>query len=240
MYSLREEIARDGLDAVLAAVRDAGFRYVEFAGFYGMTPEALAAKLGAYGLSGMSAHIGPDGLAEALPYLDALGIKKVFIPWLKETAPEEPDTVKRVRDMADTLKARGVLTGYHNHAHEYGGGGDSVRGLLEAVPGLTAQLDVFWATAAGLEPAALMERYGARLACVHVKEMDGRTTADPAQYPNPVPGTGKVGMAAVFGTAKKLGVTDFVLEVEGFPFPYPDYLKQSYDAIKKLYEEKER
>ena len=45
LYSVREEIEKYGLDTVLGVIRDAGFDSVEFAGFYGLTPTEMKAKL---------------------------------------------------------------------------------------------------------------------------------------------------------------------------------------------------
>lgn len=51
LYSLREYIAENGLESALKIVSDAGFEGVEFAGFYGMKAEEIAALLEKYGLS---------------------------------------------------------------------------------------------------------------------------------------------------------------------------------------------
>ena len=75
LYSLRETAGRDGAEEVLRRVSEAGYDGVEFAGFYGKTPEEMKALLEKYQLVGISAHIRPEAIEESLPFIDALGIK---------------------------------------------------------------------------------------------------------------------------------------------------------------------
>lgn len=234
LYSVREEIKKDGLDTVLQAIKDAGFDFVELAGFYGLTPTEAKAKFAEYGLDPLSAHIGIDGAESSLPYIDMLGIKNIFIPWATTEDIKNGKVAEDIKRIQPMLKERGITLGYHNHAHEYENGEDMVYDLITAVPDFFAELDVFWATAAGLDPVAVMEKYGDKLAFLHIKEMDKRTTDNPTEFPNVIVGEGKVGMDRVFAKAVKMGVEYAVLEVEGFSCPYPEYLEKSLRAMKAL------
>ena len=80
LYSVRDEIKNFGVDTVFATLRDCGCNTVEFAGFYGLAPEEMKAKLEKYSLRPLAAHIRVDDIEENLPYIDKLGIKKVYIP----------------------------------------------------------------------------------------------------------------------------------------------------------------
>ena len=234
LYSLRKEIEKYGVDEVFGAVAKAGFKFVETAGYYGLSPQELKKKLAAQGLSAISAHVGADGWEQQLPYLETLGIKTAYIPGLPANAWNDAEAVGKVRAMTAALKKKGIGCGYHNHAHEYADGGDGVQALLDAEPLLSAQLDTFWAVAAGHDPVGLMKKYGKRLSCLHIKEMDSRTKANPAEFPNAVPGKGKSRTREVFKAAAEMGVKDFILEAEGFPMPYKEYLAESYKAMEKF------
>ena len=57
LYSLREMIEREGVEAVFEAVSKAGFEGIEFAGFYGLTPEEMKTLIEKYNLNAISAHL---------------------------------------------------------------------------------------------------------------------------------------------------------------------------------------
>ena len=60
LYTVRSAMAEDA-DATLTALAEMGYRNIELAGLYGMTPETMRAKLDAAGLSAVSSH---NSLAE--------------------------------------------------------------------------------------------------------------------------------------------------------------------------------
>lgn len=126
-----------------------------------------------------------------------------------------------------------MVFGYHNHNQEYRDGADRVYELMQAVPGFTAELDIFWATAGGHDPVELMRKYGKRLTALHIKEMDKRTNiANPTEYHEAIVGEGMSNTAAVMEYAKKLGIELFVLEVESYPCDYEEYLEKSCANMK--------
>ena len=235
LYSLRETAEKSGAEEVLRLVAEAGYDGVESAGFYGKTPEEMKALLAEYGLTGISAHIRPEAVEANLPFIDALGIRYVFIPWAGTEEFESPEkyaalvgNAKRAKALLD---ARGVEFGYHNHAHEFENGKDYVGKILADVKGLTAELDVFWAAVAGLDAAEKMRELKGKLSFVHIKEAAEENAREAAQ---PVVGEGAVGMAAVFDEAKRQGIGWAVLEVEKFPCGEAEYLRRSLENMKKL------
>ena len=234
LYSLRERAEKEGAEKVLSMVAAAGYDGVEFAGFYGKTPEEMKTLLDRYGLSGISAHIRPEEVEASLPYIDALGIKYVFIPWVGAEEFESPEKYAALLECSRRAKAlldgRGVVFGYHNHAHEYADGRDCI-GRITDDAGLKAELDVFWATVAGKDAVAEMRRLAGRLALVHIKEA---AEEDPAENPQPVVGEGAVDMRAVFAEAEKQGIPWAVLEVEKYPCGEEEYLEKSLANMKKL------
>ena len=104
LYSLRETAEREGAEKILRMVSEAGYDGVEFAGFYGRTPEEMKELLKKYKIVGISAHIRPGAVEENLPYIDALGIKYVFIPWAGVEEFESAEKYEKL--LAETKKAR--------------------------------------------------------------------------------------------------------------------------------------
>ena len=150
LYSLREYIAENGLESALKIVSDAGFEGVEFAGFYGMKAEEIAALLEKYGLIAVSAHVGNDAFSAELPTLKALAVSAAVIPWIgfNRGADEQAEFEKTRRTLA-LARENGMTLGYHNHAHEFENGADYVKKTAEEVPGIKLELDVFWLAVAG-------------------------------------------------------------------------------------------
>ncbi|MBS1305534.1 MAG: sugar phosphate isomerase/epimerase family protein [Christensenellaceae bacterium] len=235
LYSLRETAEREGAEKILQMVSEAGYDGVEFAGFYGRTPEEMKELLKKYKLVGISAHIRPEAVEENLPYIDALGIKYVFIPWAGaeefESAEKYAKFLSETKKAKALLDARGVGFGYHNHAHEFENGKDYLKKITDDVAGLKAELDVFWATVAGLDAVGKMKELEGKLAFVHIKEAAKENAREAAQ---PVVGEGAVGMPAVFAEAKRQGIEWAVLEVEKFPCGEQEYLSRSFENMKKL------
>ena len=234
LYSLRERAEKEGAEAVLRLVSEAGYDGVEFAGFYGKTPAEIKDLLKKNRLSGISAHIRPEEVEANLPYIDALGIRYVFIPWVGTEEFEKPEKyaalLENTAKAKALLDARGVVFGYHNHAHEYAGGRDYV-GKFTADAGIQAELDVFWAHVAGKDAVSEMKRLRGKLSLVHIKEA---ARENPAESPQPIIGEGAVGMAGVFAEAEAQGIPWAILEVEQYPCGEERYLAESLKNMKTL------
>lgn len=233
MYSLRNQINELGVEEVLKMVSKAGYSCVEFAGFYGMTPVEMKNLLDKYNLEGISAHIGLNDIESQLDYIDTIGIKSVFVPWVskEDLADKLPEIIEKIKKIKPELDKRGVTFGYHNHNQEYADGADRVQELLSAVPGFYSEIDTYWVKRAGLQPTQKMQQYGKQLYCLHIKEYDKNNEAI-----NPVIGEGDVGFEEVFKLGNQMGIKLAILEVEGFPCDPAEYLKRSYENMKKMSE----
>lgn len=233
LYSLRNQIKELGVEEVLKMVAKAGYSCVEFAGFYGLTPKEMKALLDKYHLEGISAHIKIDEIIPQLDYIDEIGIKSVYIPWMSgDDLKNNMDAlVEQIKTVKKELDKRGVVFGYHNHDQEYNNGEDLVKQLLDKTEGFYSEIDTYWVKMAGLDPVEKMKEYGDRLKCLHIKELK---TVGVKTDPNPVVGEGCVGFKEIFDLGNKMGIQLAILEVEGFPCEPAEYLKRSYENMKKL------
>lgn len=233
LYSLRNQIKELGVEEVLKMVAKAGYSCVEFAGFYGLTPKEMKALLDKYHLEGISAHIKIDEIIPQLDYIDEIGIKSVYIPWMSgDDLKNNMDAlVEKIKTVKKELDKRGVVFGYHNHDQEYKNGEDLVKQLLDKTEGFYSEIDTYWVKMAGLDPVEKMKEYGDRLKCLHIKELK---TVGVKTDPNPVVGEGCVGFKEIFDLGNKMGIQLAILEVEGFPCEPAEYLKRSYENMKKL------
>ena len=209
LYTVREPMSEDP-DGTLAALAEMGYRNVELAGLYGMTPAAMRTKLDAAGLVAVSSH---NSLQEirgdwerALAGAHTLGQSLIVCPSIGGDE-RDAEGLARVADdfnrAGEAARAAGLAFGYHNHGWELadlGGGRSGMDVLLERCdPDLVAwQMDVFWAVDGGAEPMALLEAHRARVTSLHVKDRaaDGRMVDV---------GDGVIDFARILARASELG-----------------------------------
>ena len=169
-------------EGTLKAIRDMGYEYVEFAGYYGKTSSEIKALLDELGLKCISVHQGPDFFAEdpqgAVDYLKGFGVKYVVIPWYEVSklagTPEWNDTVAIFRKTADLLAANGMMLGYHNHDFEF----KTFEGkylhdhIFDSVDAdkIFPELDTCWVRYAGLSPEDKICQFAGRVPVVHLKD----------------------------------------------------------------------
>lgn len=183
LYTVRAAMAADAPGTV-ARIASLGYREVEFAGYFGMTPAEVRTLLGDVGMTAPSAHTNARLLREdAAPLLDAaaeIGHAYVTIPWL---APEDRASLDHYKAWAETFNklgeechARGMQLAYHNHDFEFEEH-DGLTGfdvlLTETDERLMEfELDIYWAVKAGRDPVALFAKAPSRFTMCHVKDMD--------------------------------------------------------------------
>jgi sugar phosphate isomerase/epimerase len=87
LYTLRSLLPRD-FDGTLAAVREIGYREVEFAGYHGRTPKQVRASLDRAGLSAPASHVPFEALRDepqrVLDEAEEVGHKYLVVAWLAE------------------------------------------------------------------------------------------------------------------------------------------------------------
>lgn len=222
MYSLRNDVGRDGLETVFKKIKAAGFGGVEFAGTYNMRLDDLKKMLDDNGLVATGAHVGWDllnkSVAECVDTAAALGYKDIICPGIWKDEIWQPDIYDRVNAIAAEIPA-GYRFGYHNHSHEFEKG-DFLKGLYDNVPSILFEPDTFWLKAAGKNPVAYCGTLAPRVMALHLKELSAKGVEDF----NPIPGEGVTGCADVVRLGRRLGHDYIVLEAENLAIPYDEYL----------------
>ncbi|RKT87504.1 Sugar phosphate isomerase/epimerase [Saccharopolyspora antimicrobica] len=216
LYSVRDQLAADR-PATLAKLAAIGFRHVEPFGLGSpdRTPaerltaaRSLRTDLDAAGLAVSAVHAGlPGDLAELEEECAILGADTAFVPHPRLVPGFGEETFAdpaRVDAFADVLGAAAesaeLRLGYHNHWFEWARLPDGTTGYdrfwQRTSASLLAELDVYWAVAAGADPAAVLASLGDRVIAVHLK--DG--PAEPGAPQTPI-GTGRVDIPAVLRVA---------------------------------------
>ncbi len=202
LYSVRDITGQD-LEGALAKVAALGYRFVEFAGFFGHSADKVKAMLDTYGLSVSGTHTGwqeltADRIDETIAYHKSIGNKNIIIPGADLSTREKlDDLIALINEAQPKLAAAGIALGYHNHSHEFieTGYGALIHKELEERTQVEFEIDTYWAYVAGLDPIALLERLGDRVRVIHLKDgfADGH------------------GMALGEGTAPVAAVRDYAI-----------------------------
>lgn len=207
LYSLRDAAEGD-LPGVLEQVASAGFLGVEYASLHGHAPADVRRWAGDLGLAGVGIHRRMPPGAEGERVLDEaaqLGLDTIVVPWVE---PERFATEAGIASVAEELSMaralaaiRGIRLGYHNHEFEPVADGDGTTRLERlfelAGPDVFAEVDIYWATVAGADPASLIGRLGDRVRLLHIK--DGPADAADRDAPQVPAGSGRVDVDAAIG-----------------------------------------
>lgn len=199
LYSVRRQLIED-FDGTLSRLADLGFDGVEPMVFGPIPleilpeemrvptprPERFRAGLDARGLRTASLHAPlPEGdVADyVFDYCAALGTSQqvlasfLALPGLANAHADRDQlrqAIARFDEAADRAAERGVALGFHNHHFEWEvdfGGRFAWDLFWERVdPRVNAEVDVYWAQAAGRDPAAEIEALGRRVRRVHLKD----------------------------------------------------------------------
>jgi sugar phosphate isomerase/epimerase len=181
LYTLRSLTSKD-LDGTLAKVAAIGYDEVEFAGYFGRTPEQIRALLAANHLKSPSTHVGlpanDDAWKKVVDDSKTIGHEWIVVPSLDNARRVTPDDWARVADrfnhLAAIAKSAGMRFGYHNHNSEFAkvGDGTALDVLIsKSDPALVDfEMDIYWVVKGGGDPFDLIKRYPGRFPLMHVKD----------------------------------------------------------------------
>lgn len=183
LYGVKNSMQKD-FEGTLAAIKEMGYEYVEFAGYFGRTSDEIKALLDKLGLKCVSAHQALDFFDEnpqnGVDFLKNFGVKYVVVPWYAKEALAGTDkwdaTVKNFTEKAELFAKNGMMLGYHNHDFEF----KKFEGkylhdyIFDAIPEdkIVPELDTCWVHYAGLDPADKIREFKGRVNIVHLKDFN--------------------------------------------------------------------
>ena len=181
LYTLRDMMKRS-VPHTLEAAAKAGYKEVEFAGYFNVSARQIRKLLDANGLSSPSAHIQTTDLGatweSTLEDATIIGHTYLTLAWI-DAAERTLDGYKRIAGRLNEAGAKaaeeGVQVAYHNHAYGF----EEIAGqvpyeifLRETDPRhVVMEADVFWMRQANEDPLAWFERYPGRFHMLHLKDM---------------------------------------------------------------------
>ncbi len=230
LYSLREQFKKD-VPGTFDEVKQMGFKYVELAGTYGLTPEQFKQELSKRGLAAIASHFDyneyrQDPEAVAVKAKE-LGLKYAGVAWIPHQGDFDEKTCREAIETFNkagaALKKHGIKFFYHVHGYEFQPYRDgTLLDLLikETDPKLVSyEMDIFWVVFPNQDPVKLFGTYGKRWELVHLKDMKkdtqtGALTGSTDVRNDAALGAGKMDLPAILKAAKKAGVKWYFIEDE--------------------------
>ena len=177
MYSVRDFTDKD-LKGSLRKIAEMGYKYVEFAGFFGHGAEDVKSWLDEFGLKVSGTH---TGLAEldndfegTVRYHKTIGNRNYIIPGHDLSDQKKLDEfVEKVNRYAPLLAKEGITLGYHNHSHEFqpNKDGSMIHEQLVYRTGIKLEIDTFWYfDGTGNCATGILERLKDRVEFIHIKD----------------------------------------------------------------------
>jgi sugar phosphate isomerase/epimerase len=245
LYSLREDFNND-FDAAIKKTGEAGYTAIEAASynsgkFYGKTPAEFKAAVEAAGMKVLSSHttkglsekeLRTKDFSESLAWWDeaidahlAAGMKYIVAPWMG--VPQTLADLQTYCDYYNTVgkkcKEKGLLFGYHNHAHEFTKIDDVLMYdyMLEHTNPefVFFQMDVYWTVMGRQSPVEYFQKYPGRFTLLHIK--DHKELGQ----------SGMVGFDAIFKNTGTAGTKFLIVEVEKYNYTPAESVKLSLDYL---------
>lgn len=240
LYTVRDLTSRD-YERTLRQVAEIGYRDVDMYIYDARRePAETRAMLDRAGLACPSARVATPTLYRGWDrFLDAANTLGARWITLANVSYEERLRLRDWQELADVLntagdaaRRRGLSLCYHNHSFEL----ESLQGripldlLLSSTDPelLKLQMDVYWMTRGGRNPATEIRRLGSRVATLHLKDMD----ATPARGITSV-GRGTIDFKAVLAAAADVKVAHSFVE-EDAPADPIAAVRSSYAHLARL------
>jgi sugar phosphate isomerase/epimerase len=184
LYTVREFCKTiEGVAETAEKIRKIGYTAVQISGFgKDLDPREIGRIMKDNGLTVAGTHMGWDRFTGELdavieehklwdchhPAIGSLDRKFVTAEGVAEFRAE-------LVPVAEKLAQHGMTFSYHNHNHEFVRFGDKpwLELLYEGIEAkyLKAEIDTYWVTAGGGDPAAWIRKYPGRQPLVHFKDM---------------------------------------------------------------------
>ena len=236
-------------EEVLKAIRAIGYQDIEatFAGFDKMWPAVQAS-----GLKPVSMHLdnkmvmrGGDELARAVDSLKQYGFQYAVHPYVSPEDRGGADVMKtlaeKLNHLGELAKNAGMQAAYHNHAFEFAKNGDGT--LFDVLADNTDkklvgfEVDIFWVSVAGLDPAEFIRKHKGRALLVHLKDKAAGTEQ---RFNESVPrtafkevGSGTLDWPGILEAASESGVKQYFVEQDQTPGDPIESLRESFAYLSK-------
>jgi sugar phosphate isomerase/epimerase len=249
LYTVRSVLPQKTAET-LNAIHAIGYQEIEatLAGFDKIWPAVQAS-----GLKPVSMHLdhkqvlrGGDELKQTIDAVKGYGFQYAVHPYVAAEDRGGADVMKKLGEKLNQLgemcKAAGLQCAYHNHAFEFAAADGKT--LFEVLaentdPKLVGfEVDAFWVSVGGNDPAEFIRKHRARVKLVHLKD---KAQGTEQRFNESVPrtafkevGNGVLDWPAVLRAASAAGVRHYFVEQDQTPGDPVESLRASYQFLSKL------
>lgn len=194
LYSLRDMVNKEGIQATLEFVAKVGYTNLETAGYsngkiYGLAPADFKKRVNDLGMKVTSAHLGQsyskDRDAEVMAWWDQaieahqeMGATYMVQPSMAINENSPLDALKMYCEYFNKVGAKAAKAkigfGFHNHSGEFKKIEDQViyDYLLKHTDPDTMlfELDVYWCQVGGANPVEYLKKYPKQIRLTHIKD----------------------------------------------------------------------
>jgi sugar phosphate isomerase/epimerase len=249
LYTVRGVLPQKPAET-LNAIRAIGYQEIEatWAGFDKLWPMVQAS-----GLKAVSMHVdntlmskGPDEMSRVVDQLKGWGFQYAVYPYVPPAERGGADVMKALADklnvFGEKCHAAGLQCAYHNHAFESAPAGNQTlfQTLIDSTDKKLVgfEVDCFWISVAGGDPAAFIKKMSGRIPLLHCKDKAKETEQ---RFNETVPktafkevGNGVLDWPAILRAAAAAGVQHYFVEQDQTPGDPLDSLRQSYQYLSTL------
>jgi sugar phosphate isomerase/epimerase len=220
-FTLREYMKTiPDMAAAFKRIRDIGYTTVQLSGCWPADAKEVAAALADTGLRAVSTHIPFERFLNELDtVIEEHAMWNCPHPAIGslDRAYHSEAGIKRFIEEVTPISAKlaeaGMDFSYHNHSRELARYGDRtwLAALYEDAPAsvVKAEIDTYWITAGGGDPAQWIRRYPGRQPILHLKDMI--VTQEKEQRFAPI-GEGNLNWEAILAAAESSGVEYAMVE----------------------------
>lgn len=229
LYSVRDCInSGEDMLEVLGKIKEMGYEGVEFAGYFGLEPEVLKARLDELGLVCVGTHLGvdsysPENIQKTIADAKALGMKCMGVGGgAIGTLSELFNTSATMSYGAAVAEKEGIKVYFHNHIHEFEPL-ESITPMDMLIKACALEVDTYWSFCAGVDNYKFITENADKICLLHVK--DGIDRVPKAL------GEGECDIEAVVNGARDAGIEWLIIENDD---PEPNGLADVERSIKYL------
>jgi sugar phosphate isomerase/epimerase len=246
VYTVRSMMPANG-EAALRAIAAIGYKEVEI-NFD--DAKKFAAVLKDTGLRATGSHIQGDPkraqkLEEFIEQAKELGIPAIGVPYV--ALPQDADLadfwahfIDGLNKSGEQCRKAGLTFYYHHHNFEFDPRFRAVDLMHEKLTkDVKLEIDCFWASVGGTDPASLIEKWNGRLFALHLKDK-AKNTPNSYQTSNVKHeeflevGAGSIDWGKVLKAAARAGVQHYYVEQDYTPGDPIESLKKSYAYLRKV------